>query len=177
MGDVITLRSTPIDLLSDMGRQFVVDCTRAGEGLLTDSDLQSKYELSPLDWRNITKDTALMRAIQAERERRVLNGTAVREMAAKHLVKGPGILDSIMSDTYSNARHKIEAIGELRATAASSSTDRPAESERFIIRIDLTAGGGGVETYDKPIKIDVSDGGDPNNLIALEGKPDVDDQW
>ena len=93
MGDVITLRSTPIDLLSDAGRQFVVDCTRAGEGLLTDSDLQSKYELSPLDWRNITKDAALMRAIQAERERRVLNGTAVREMAAKHLVKGPGVLE------------------------------------------------------------------------------------
>jgi hypothetical protein len=170
VGDVITLRSVPIDILGDVGRQFVVDCTRAAEGLISDRDLQAKYELSPLDWRNITKDSALMKAIQAERERRVLNGTAVREMAAKHLVKGPGVLDSIMSDACSNPRHKIEAIKELRATAAVGNTERLPESERFIIRIDLTAGGGGVEIYDKPIKPD-----GPNNLI--EGKSDVDDQW
>jgi hypothetical protein len=174
MGDVITLRSTPIDILSDVGRQFVVDCTRAAEGLLTDKELQEKYELSPLDWRNITKDNALMKAIQAERERRVLSGTAVREAAARHLVKGPGILDQIMTDTQSNTKNKIEAFKELRATAAAGSgAERSADTERFIIRIDLTAGGGGVETYDKeikPIKIDVSAG---DNLIALEGKPDA----
>ena len=40
MGDVITLRSTPIDILSDVGRQFVVDCTRAAEGLLTDKNFK-----------------------------------------------------------------------------------------------------------------------------------------
>ena len=74
MGDVVILHSIPIDLNSTIGHQFVVDCTRAAEGLITDNDLQSKYELSPVDWRNITKDTAVMRAFQAERERRVLTG-------------------------------------------------------------------------------------------------------
>ena len=33
MGDIVNLRSTPIDLNSDVGHRFVVDCVRAGEGV------------------------------------------------------------------------------------------------------------------------------------------------
>jgi hypothetical protein len=172
MGDIVNLRSIPIDLNSDTGHQFVTDCTRAAEGLITDKELAEKYELSPADWQSITKDMALGRAIRAERERRVHNGTAAREAAAKHFVKAPGILDQIMTDAYSNPRHKIEAIRELRQTAIGDNSDRPTESDRFVIRIDLTAGGGGVETYGKAIKIDPTDEDSPNNLIPLEGKPD-----
>ena len=51
MGDVVSLSNTPIDLNTDTGHRFVVDCTRAGEGLLTDKELQEKYELSPADWK------------------------------------------------------------------------------------------------------------------------------
>jgi hypothetical protein len=175
VGDIVILRSIPIDLNSDVGHAFVVDATRAGEGLITDKELAEKYELSPADWQSITKDVALGRAIRAERDRRVLNGTAAREAAAKHFVKAPGILDGIMTDVHSNPRHKIEAIKELRQTAIGDSTDRPTETERFIITIDLSAGGGGVETYSKAMKIDASAGGVPNNLIPLEGKPDGDE--
>jgi hypothetical protein len=169
MGDVVNLRNTPIDLTSDVGRAFTVDCTRAGEGLISDKELADIYELSPADWRAITKDKSLGNAIRAERERRVRNGTAVREAAAKHLVKGPGILDGIMSGADSNPRAKIEAFKELRAAAAVGSVDRPNESERFLIRIDLTAGGGEVETFDKELKIHVSTADGP---ITLEGKSD-----
>ena len=177
MGDVISLRNTSIDLTSDVGHAFVVDCVRAGEGILTDKELQEKYELSPADWQNITKDMALGRAIRAERERRVFAGTAAREAAAKYFVRAPSILDQIMADEQSNPKHKIEAIRELRQTAIVDNADRPAQTERFIIRIDLTAGGGDVETYDKTINIDVTNGDSPNNVIPLEGKPDVDGQW
>src|SRR5262245_6173246 len=176
VGDVINLRSIPIDLNSDVGHTFVVDATRAAEGLITDRELAEKYELSPADWQAITKDKALGHAIRAERERRVRSGVAVREAAAKHLVKGPGILDQIMSDTHSNPRHKIEAFKELRQTAVGSdSTEGLPESERFIITINL--GEGYVEHFDKPrapMKIDASAGDSPNNLIPLEGKPDGD---
>jgi hypothetical protein len=176
MGDVVILRSTPIDLTSDVGHAFVVDATRAAEGLLTDKELAEKYELSPADWQAITKDVALGHAIRAERERRVRSGTAVREAAAKHLIKGPGILDQIMTDAQSNPRHKIEAFKELRQTAAiGDSAERLPESERFIIAINL--GEGHVEHFDKPrapMKIDVSAGDSPKNLIPLEGKPDGD---
>src|SRR5215475_7803145 len=102
MGDVVILRSIPIDLTSDVGHAFVVDATRAAEGLLTDRELADKYELSPADWQDITKDRALGHAIRAERERRVRNGTAAREAAAKHFVKAPGILDVIMTNADSN---------------------------------------------------------------------------
>jgi hypothetical protein len=152
MGDFVCLHSDPVDLTSDARHRFVVDCTRAAEGLITDRELQEIYELTPADWASITKDAALGRAIRAERDRRVLNGRAAREAAAKYFVKAPSILDQIMVSEQSNPRHKIEAIRELRQTAAiGDDADRPAASERFVIRIDLTAGGGEVETYDKVI--------------------------
>ena len=168
MGDIISLSKTPIDIPTDAGHAFVVDATRAGEGRSTDKELQEKYELSPADWKNITKDMALGRAVRAERERRMLDGTAARESAARYFVKGPTILDQIATDSNSNARHKIDALRELRATAAVGSGDRPRETERFVIRIDLTAGGGGVDTYDRTIDIKVNGDGP----ISPEGQPD-----
>src|SRR5262245_1974765 len=118
MGDVVNLRSIPVDLNSDLGHAFVVDATRAAEGLITDAELSEQSELSPADWQAITKSKALGHAVRAERERRVRSGQAVKEAAAKHLVKGPGILDSIMTNVDSNPRHKIEAFKELRQTAS-----------------------------------------------------------
>jgi len=159
MSTVVNLRSIPVDLTSDVGHQFVIDATRAAEGLISDRELAEKYELSPKDWRDITKNKALGHAIRAERERRVRSGQAVKEAAAKHLVKGPGILDLIMSGADSHPKHKIEAFRELRQTASvGADTEGRPESERFIITINL--GEGHVEHYDKeraPMKIDISD--------------------
>ena len=155
MRDIINLCSAPIDLTSDAGHQFVVDATRAAEGLITDKELAEKYELSPEDWSTITKDQALGRAIRAERERRVLSGTAAIEAAKKYFVKTPSVLDQIMSSEQSNNRHRIEAIRELRATTAiGDDGERPTASEMFSIRIDLTAGGGDVEVFNKTIQDD-----------------------
>jgi hypothetical protein len=161
MGDVIDLkgRGTPIDLNSDLGHAFVVDATRAAEGLITDKELSEKYELSPADWRMIMKDKALGNAVRAERERRVRTGQAVKEAAAKHLIKGPGILDGIMSGENSHPKHKIEAYKELRNTASvGADAEGRQDNDRFVIHIDLTAGGGHIETFDKeraPMQIDV----------------------
>jgi len=166
MGDVVNLRSTPVDLTSDVGHQFVVDCTRAAEGLLTDRELAEKWELSPADWQSITKDMALGHAIRAERERRVRSGTAVREAAAKHLVKGPGILDSIMSGEDSNPRHKIEAFKELRQTAAIGDGAEGRSGDRILIQINL---GADVETYNKSRAIDPNDT-DPNDVMINVGE-------
>jgi hypothetical protein len=141
-GDV-TLHGVPFSLASSRGREFVCDCTRAAESLLSDQELRDKYELSDCDWQTITSNTALIRAIQAERRRRVNTGLCAREAAAQHFVKAPKILDQIMTDEQANPRHKIEAIRELRATAAGAAgPDGTIDtSEKFIIRIDLSAGG------------------------------------
>ena len=148
MGDIVQLRS-PIDTNTDLGRAFVVDATRAGEGLLTDQELQEKYELSPADWLAITKDKAIGRAVRSESERRVRNGTAAREAAAKHFLYAPAVLNQIMTDADSNPRHKIEAIKELRATANGGSEKGPAPGELFSIVINL--GSDHVEKYEVDI--------------------------
>ena len=148
-GDV-TLHGVPFSLASSRGREFVCDCTRAAESLLSDQELRDKYELSDCDWQTITSNTALIRAIQAERRRRV-TGLCAREAAAQHFVKAPKILDQIMTDEQANPRHKIEAIRELRATAAGAAgPDGTIDtSEKFIIRIDL--GGADTEIFEKVI--------------------------
>jgi hypothetical protein len=77
MGDVVNFHK--FDLGTDLGHAFVVDATRAAEGLITDKELTEKYELSPADWRAITKDKALGNAVRAERERRVRTGRLLKK--------------------------------------------------------------------------------------------------
>ena len=141
MGEVISLQSAPIDLHTDTGHRFVVDCTRAGEGLITDKELQEKYELSPADWQNITKDMALGRAVRAERERRMLDGTAARESAARHFVKAPTILAGIMESRGIQPSHVIEAAKEIRAVAAVGNS-RSAQGIRTVRNSDRPHRGG-----------------------------------
>ena len=58
--------------------------------------------------------------------------------AARFFVKGPAILDQIASAPDSNARHKIDAIRELRATATGSGDGYgPSQTEKFSIVINL----------------------------------------
>jgi hypothetical protein len=175
VSDTVILRSIPVDLHSDVGHAFVTDCTRAAEGLLSDRELAAKYELSPADFQNIAKDAALGRAIRAEREHRVLSGVAAKESAAKQYVKMPTILAGIAENQSTNPRHVIEAAREIRQVATGGDNpDRPADSDRFIIRIDLSGDGAPhIEEYNKSKKIDVSDGDAPNNLLE-GGKPDAD---
>jgi hypothetical protein len=137
MSDTVILRGVAVELNSDVGRRFVVDCVRAAEGLISDKELVEIYEISPADWQNIAKDTALARAIRAERDRRVLNGTAAREAASRHFVKAPTILNRIMSDEQLNARHRVDAIKEMRAIASPEKQNSPAQSDRFHIVINL----------------------------------------
>jgi hypothetical protein len=177
VSNTVILRNAPVDLDSDAGQAFIVDCVRAGEGLISDRELAEKYEIDPADWQSITKDQTLGRLIRAERERRVLSGAAVREMSAKHLIKGPSILDQIMTAEASHPKHKIEAFKELRATAAAGSTESRPNSELFVIKIDLSAGGGPVEIYEKEIKIVDASAEDSSNLIPSKGKYDDDDRW
>jgi hypothetical protein len=163
MSDIVQLRS-PVDISTDLGRAFVVDATRAGEGLITDDELREKYDLSPADWMAVTKDKSLGRAVRDERDRRVRNGTAARESAARFFVKGPAILDQIASDAQSNARHKIDAIRELRATATGSGDgDGHSQNEKFTITINL---GADVEKYEFDVTPDKTRPLDP------DGKPD-----
>ena len=160
----IILRGVPVDLDSAVGYAFVCDAVRAAEGLIDDAQLMETYELTAEDLRTLTANRTFARAVQAERNRRVRTGLAARESAAQIFVRAPKVMGKILDDEGASPRHRIEASRELRATAiGSGDAERPTDSERFIIRIDLTAGGGEVHQFDfdKPTKISADDSGTP----------------
>jgi hypothetical protein len=71
---------------------------------------------------------------------RLRSGRAAKELAAKHFVEAPGVLDQIMSSADSNPRHRIEAVRELRPTANLGNEGHAAAAEeKFTIIINLGA--------------------------------------
>ena len=154
MSDCVVLGGVEIELTSDVGRAFVVDCVRSAEGLVSDRELVECYEISPADWQDIAKNAELGRAIRAERIARVHNGVAAREAASRHFVKAPTILNRIMSDEQLNARHRVDAIKEMRAIAAPESSNNPAQSDRFHIVINI---GEERHEYNKSIAVNPND--------------------
>jgi hypothetical protein len=77
--------------------------------------------------------------VNAEHERRIYNGDAAREAAAKQFVAAPEALGEILNDRQASAKHRIDAARELRATAGSGA-DKPGDtSDRFVITINLGA--------------------------------------
>lgn len=114
MSNVVELHPARLDLNSDLGRRFIEDATRAAEGVISDSDLLAKYELSAADLRGIAKNPAVGKAIRAERELRLRSGRAARELAAKAFVRAPAVLDTIMSSADSNQKSRGWVIGQYR---------------------------------------------------------------
>jgi hypothetical protein len=162
MSETIVLRGTPVDLDSPVGYQFVVDVTRAAEGLIDDAQLMEAYELTSEYLQTLAANKTVARAVQAERKRRVRSGTAARESAAEIFVRAPKVMGEILDDKSANPRHRIESARELRATAIGGTDGgRPMDSERFQITINI---GPDSLVFDKPIAV----GPDDPKLTAVE---------
>jgi hypothetical protein len=91
-GGSVCLRGVAIALDSEVGKTFIIDCCRNLEGLLTDGEIKSKYELTDEVWGRLAGNTPLLRAVRAEWDRRIHNGEAAREAAQRHFARAPGIL-------------------------------------------------------------------------------------
>jgi hypothetical protein len=149
MSETIVLRGVEVELTSPTGHKFVVDAVRAAEGLISDRELAEIYEISPEDWRDITKNSALVNAIRDERARRVRSGVAAQEAAAKEFATAPQILGKLLHGDV-HPKHAVDIHRELRATAHGSvDGERAADTEKFTIIIDL--GTDHVERYEKEI--------------------------
>jgi hypothetical protein len=150
MASTIAPNGTQTALATPEGREFVADCVRAGEGLIRDKDLREKYEISAGDWKNITKNRALVQAIRAESARRTRSGQAAQEAASKHFAKAPGYLNEIMSDSKAHPKFRIESAKELRATAiGDGNAAGTPNADKFVININL---GSRSEHYEFPMK-------------------------
>lgn len=151
MGDIVELRKHPVDLANDDG--FVTDLARFAEKLIDEKTLRrkyaKKYQLNDGDWQTLGEDDALVDAISEKKLQRMRNGSSKKEIAQKHVMGAPDILNHIMTDANQSARAKIESIKTLDQLAQEKSAEQTAVGERFVITINL---GETTEVYDKQVK-------------------------
>ena len=135
--ETVILRGVRVPLASDVGYAFVTDCARNRERLFSDEEIREKYDINPDAWDEIAKNKSLRLAINSESERRMLNGTAAQEAAAKIFTEAPEVMGSILRDNQASPRHRIEASKELRTTARFPDETPGADAEHFTITINL----------------------------------------
>ena len=137
--ETVILRGVRVPLASDVGYAFITDLSRNKERLFSDQQVREKYDIAPADWTTIAQNKALRLLVNAEHERRMLNGAAAQEAAAKVFAESPEVMGSILRDQQANPRHRIEASKELRATARFDDEKPGTDAEHFTITINLGA--------------------------------------
>src|SRR5262249_1074714 len=118
--------------------ELITDLARYSETLLSESAVRRKWRLDEDVWEALGADDELVRAIEEERARRVRSGALKRELAQTHVIRGPGVLASIMDDPRASARHRVDSIKALNAIA-DPGPEGAVEEEKVIIRIDMGA--------------------------------------
>jgi hypothetical protein len=170
MGEVIDLQSQLAQL--EDNQEFVADLCRFSEEILTENQVRRKYHLAESSWSILGENDSLVEKIEAEKIRRIRDGSSKRERAQLLVVKAPDVLGGIMNSADANDRHRIDACKTLNDFAANGPAGVPA-ADRFQIVINLGADLEGkpiVEKYDKSIAIDVNDV-DPNHIVDTPHGP------
>ena len=118
-------------------QSFIEDLARFADGVLTEKQVRQKYHLFDESTWVALNDDALVERIELERTRRIRSGATKRELAQNHIVRGPQILNTIMSDPRTNAKHKVDAIKTLDSLADPGPQRNAADEERVIVTINL----------------------------------------
>jgi hypothetical protein len=136
--------------------ELLADLARFSEGLYTEQFVRRKYRdlLSDDDWVHLATDDLLVEMVEAEKIRRIRNGSFKRERAQQHIVRGPDVLAAIMDDPKQSAKHRIDSAKVLNDFADPGPSRFAPEQDRVVVRIDLTAGGGEVLEFNKALKVD-----------------------
>jgi hypothetical protein len=90
MGDVVELHGQPAHL--EENQEFVADCCRYAENILSEAAVKKKYHFSDEVWTKLGEDDALVEKIEAEKIRRIRDGSSKREKAQVLVVKAPDVL-------------------------------------------------------------------------------------
>jgi hypothetical protein len=132
--------SIPID--GELRHDFIVDCARFAEGILTEKAVKKKYLFDAETWERLGSDEALIEAIEVEKTRRIRNGTTARERAQVLYAETPTVLGNILHDGGASPRHRIESARELRQIADNGPQQSvpAAAADRFLITINLGNG-------------------------------------
>jgi|SRR5215813_7769811 len=167
MGDVVKFPSALVD-----DPEFVTEMARFADGLRTEAQIKKKYRFDAATWNRLGEDDALVEKIEAEKQRRIRDGSTKRERAQVEVIDAAPILGGIMRDPNANERHRIDSIKALDALAANGPESAAVAESRFVIQINLGSDVDGrevVERYSKSIKIDANDI-DPNDIAAITAK-------
>jgi hypothetical protein len=154
-GGHVVLRGHKIEVDSDIGRAFAIDCCRFIEGLITEEALRKKYGLhTDAQWRELSDIEPLQLLIGKLKEERVRSGEAQREKAAQHWLNAVDVVGAIVADPTAPSRARLDGARELRTTVqGTQDSNKSNERERFVININF--GGGNVlrKTVDlQPVK-------------------------
>jgi hypothetical protein len=178
MGEVVELHDQLVHLADN--QEFIADCCRFAENILTEAAVRKKYRLAESTWEALGSNDELVEKVEAEKLRRIRDGSSKREKAQLLVVKAPDVVASIMMDDNANARHRIDSAKVLNDFAANGPQGVPT-ADRFQITIVLNSD---VERYDKSIEINPNDV-DPNHIEdtpqgpfpIIAAKKKDDDQW
>jgi len=129
------VRSDTTSLIDN--QEFLADCARYAEGLYSKADVKKKYRCDDTIWASLAENDELVRAIEAEKLRRIRSGAAKREKAQQLVIAGPDILSSIASDKSASPRHRVDAIKTLDGMGDTGPKTAPEMGERFSIVINL----------------------------------------
>ena len=88
MGDVVNF---PISLDSDLGRELIVNCCQFAENILTEQQVRKKYRFDEAAWEALGTNDELVEKIEAEKIRRIRDGSSKREKSQQLITKAPGI--------------------------------------------------------------------------------------
>jgi hypothetical protein len=116
MGVELHDHSLPLD--SALGLELIENLARYAEGLLDEAAVKKIYRFSDEDWDRLGGNDELVEKIEAEKRRRIRDGTSARERAQQLFVTAPGVLGNILHDDDASPRHRIESAKELRVIAA-----------------------------------------------------------
>jgi hypothetical protein len=132
--DFVVLRGVAVAITEPDGQEFVSDCARCVEGLITATEAIERYELAESYWASLADHAPLQRAVREECARRVRSGQRVREDAQMKVIDAPTVLNEILTDKRAPARERIGAAKELRAAAGEN---QQGANEKFTININL----------------------------------------
>ena len=161
--------SDPTSILENL--DLIADCARYAEGLLSEKDVKKKHHFDDDTWARLGEDDALIEAIEAEKVRRIRDGSTKRERAQQLVVKAPDVLGGIMLDAGASPKHRIDASKTLDAFAANG-PEAASASDRYIITINL---GSEVLHFDESIAIAPNDDTPQELLTAIAPNKPRDD--
>jgi hypothetical protein len=120
--------------------ELLEDLARYAEGVYDEKFIRRKYRdlLDNEAWELLASDDLLVQMVAEAQARRLRSGAAKKELAQKHIVRGVGVLTSIMDDVRTSPKSKIDSVRALDALADPGSPQFARDEDRIVIKIDLS---------------------------------------